>query len=132
MINKLLINDINKTFVDNIAFIFICYPGSMGSDGTIEFILNDTSSFSCNVAYDMFDNYIDYDVLINKLSEYGLYLDEYANMNGFESLYLGGGGNFILIKQEYALDFYRLAYGLSPVQIYQKWQEFMNYILCTK
>ena len=130
--NNLTIQNIDKQFVDNIAFIFVSHPGSLGPDGTVEFVLKDTNSYKCNVAYKETDNYFAYDLLKKKLIEYNFDFDMYKNINGFEKVYLGGYGNDLYINAKYALEFYRFTYGSLPVQVFQEWRDIANYILCTQ
>ena len=130
--NKLTIKNINKEFVDNLAFIFVSHPGSLGPDGTIEFVLNDTNSYKCNIAYKEDDDYFDYDLLKRKFIEYNFDFDMERSIDGFEKVYLGGCGNDLYIKNKYALEFYRFTYGSLPPKVFQNWREIANYILCTQ
>lgn len=132
MFNKLNINKINQYFVDNIEFLYIAYPGCLGLDGTIKFLLKDGNAYSCNVIYEDEENYIDYELLKNKLLSFNFDLDLHSNIKGYESLYLGGCGNYLFIKPKYALDFYRFSYGMQCSEIFKKWYEFSTYILCTQ
>lgn len=132
MINKLTIKNITQEFIDNIAFIFVSYPGSLGPDGTVEFVLKNTDSYKCNVAYRETDNYFDYDLLKKSLIEYNFDFDMDRSIDGFEKVYLGGCGNDLYIKDKYALEFYRFTYGSLPVKVFQEWREIANYILCTQ
>lgn len=130
--NKLGIKDITQTFVNNISFIYVSNPGCLGPDGTVEFVLSDNKTYSCNVAYKQANDYVDFYLLKEKLSEYNFDLKLGSNINGFESVYLGGCGNYLFIKPEYVLDFYRYFYGRDYVYVYQNWFEYAHYILCTK
>ena len=132
MTNKLKMKDITQSFVDNISFIFISNPGCLGPDGTVEFVLSDNKKYSCNVAYKQADDYVDFDLLKGKLSKYNLDLSLGSNINGYESLYLGGCGNYLFMKPEHALNFYRYFYGKDYVYVYQNWLEYVSYVLCTK
>ena len=132
MINKLNIKDITQPFVDNISFIYISNPGCLGLDGTVEFVLSDNKAYSCNVAYKQANDYLDLDLLKDKLSEYNLNLNLGSIINGYESVYLGGCGNFLFMKPKYALNFYRYFYGRDYVYVYQNWYEYAKYALCTK
>ena len=132
MTNRLTIKDINKHFVDNIAFIFVSHPGSLGPDGTVKFVLRDSNSYECNVAYKETDNYLDYVLLKEKLIEHNFNFDIDKNIEGFEKVYLGGCGNDLFINNKYALEFYRFTYGSSLVQVFQEWRDIASCILCTQ
>lgn len=132
MTSKLSIHNIDKHFINNIAFIFVSHPGSLGPDGTVEFVLKDTNSYICNIAYKNTDNYVDYVSLKTKLSEYGFIFDIDKNIDCFEKIYLGGYGNDLYVNDKYILDFYRFTYGDLPVTVFQKWHDIANYILCTQ
>lgn len=119
MINKLNTKDINQSFVDNIAFVFISNPGSLGPDGEVRFVLTDCKEYSCNIAYKECDNYIDYDLLKKKLSSFNFELDLTARIRDFDSVYLGGCGNHLAVKTKYALEFYRFTCGDRPVEIFE-------------
>lgn len=126
---NLNIKDINQKFVDDIAFVYIAYPGSLGPDGRIEFLLKNSDVYSCNIAYEDLDNYIDYNSLKNKLSIYGLELSSLAGINGLETVYLGGCGNYLSFKTDYAIEFYRLVYGKHPSEVFKQWNKYARYIL---
>lgn len=120
MINKLSLDDINKEFVDNISFVFISCAGSLGPDGKMAFILKNGKTYQCNIAYPEAENYVNPFFLRRILSvEYDFEIDENYKVNGFESIYLGGYGNMLYVKPEYALDFYRFAYGLQPHKVFE-------------
>ena len=96
---------------ENIIAIFVAYPGSLGSDGIIECVLENGKTHLYNITNE--DNYE-------------------INNKGYEKLYLGGCGNYLYIREEYALMFYRLAYAKTYSQVYEKWREYIQYILDTK
>lgn len=132
MINKLNIKDINQLFVNEIAFIYISNPGCLGPDGMVEFVLSDSKTYSCNVVYEQAKDYLELNLLKDKLSQYNFDFDLGSYIKGYESVYLGGYGNFLFVKPEYVLDFYRYFYGRNPVYVFQNWYKYAHYILCTK
>lgn len=66
---KLNLEDLNQQFIDAVACVFVAYPGCLGDDGTIEFVLNNLNKYKCNIAYEQADDYIDYELFKNKLSK---------------------------------------------------------------
>lgn len=131
--NKLILEDINKEFVDNISFCHIGYGGCFGYSECIIFMNTKGNLYRCNVRDKKDNYYINLDELTKRLSEHGFNLD-YEGLRmvkDWNEVYMGGCGNYLYIKPIYALEFYRFAYGSSYEDIYNHWQEFAKHILST-
>lgn len=98
-------------FKENIIAIFVANKGSLGSDGIIEYVLENGKTHLYNITSE--DNYE-------------------INNKGYEKLYLGGCGNYLYIREEYALMFYKLAYGKRYSEVYEEWHDYVQYILNSK
>lgn len=125
---------INHKFVDSIKFCLISYSGCLGPSGYIFFMDDKGDLFSCNYDSKLSKEYINLKELCTKLKSNGFDLDleRVDAIKDWESLYLGGYGNYLYIHPKYVLDFYRLAYGESFVDIFKSWKDLARYILCTQ
>ena len=134
MANKLNIKNINKHFVKSIRFCWISYSGCLGPSGYVFFMDSRGVLYSCNYDYEKSEEYINPEELCSKCKKYGLDLDlnRISAIKDWDSFYLGGCGNYLYVHPKHALDFYRLAYGRTCVELFQHWQECARYILCTK
>ncbi len=128
------LNMIDQQFVDDITFCWISYPGCIGPDGVVFFMNIKGDIYWCDITHKSSKNYINPNILFNKINEYGLSicLKNIRAINEWEEIYMGGMGNYLYIKPTYALLFYRFINGYKPIEIFEHWQNIARYILCTQ
>lgn len=134
MNKQLNIKDIDTEFVDSISFCWISYSGCLGPSGYIFFMNDKGVLYYCNYDDEKSNEYINANKLCRKCKQYGLDLDleRISAIKNWDSFYLGGCGNYLYVCPKYALDFYRLAYGRSYMELFNNWQDCARYLLCTK